>query len=134
MECPSHAGKLVRGIGRRELGLSRDSAAKTLAACMQMRIRQHTAACASQGLDLARSKTWTKDFLRHTNDSTADAAKQAVGTALWTGRTWVKWQPHGGRTWVKWQHHGGRTWEHNWALQAAEIVGSCPITCWKIGH
>jgi hypothetical protein len=31
MECPSQAGKLVRGIGRRELGLSRNSAAKTLA-------------------------------------------------------------------------------------------------------
>jgi len=60
--------------------------------------------------------------------SAADTAEQAVGTAIWTGRTWVKWQ-----------HHGGRTWEHNWgALQAAEIMGSwernCPITCWKIGH
>jgi hypothetical protein len=40
IECPSQAGKLVRGIGRRELGLSRNSAAKTLAACTQMRIRQ----------------------------------------------------------------------------------------------
>jgi len=40
MECPSQARKLVRGIGRRELGLSRNSAAKTLAACTQMRIRQ----------------------------------------------------------------------------------------------
>jgi len=55
--------------------------------------------------------------------SAADTAEQAVGTAMWTGRTWVKWL-----------HHGGRTWEHNWgALQAAEIMGSwernCPITC-----
>jgi len=91
MECPSQAGKLVRGIGRREQGLLRNSAAKTLAACTQMRIRQRAAACASQGLDLARSKTWTKDCSRHINDSTADAAKQAVGTALWTGRTGVKW-------------------------------------------
>jgi hypothetical protein len=67
--------------------------------------------------------------------SAADTAEQVAGTALWTGRTWVKWQLHGGRMWVKWQHHGGRTWEHNWgALQAAEIVGSCPITCWKISH
>jgi len=32
-------------------------------------------ACASQGLDLARSKTWTKDCPRHTSDSTADAAR-----------------------------------------------------------
>jgi len=37
--------------------------------------------------------------------SAANAARQVVGTALWTGRTWVKWQ-----------HHGGRTWEHNWGL------------------
>jgi hypothetical protein len=67
--------------------------------------------------------------------SAADAAEQVAGIALWTGRTWVKWQLHGGRMWVKWQHHGGRTWEHNWgALQVAEIVGSCPITCWKISH
>jgi len=53
----------------------------------------------------------------------ADTAEQAVGTAMWTGKTWVKWLHHGGRTWVKWQPHGGRTWEDNWgALQAAEII------------
>jgi hypothetical protein len=75
MECPSQAGKLVRGIGRRELGLSRNSAAKTLAACTQMRIRQRAAACASQGLDLARCKTWTKDCPRHVNDSPDDATR-----------------------------------------------------------
>jgi len=34
--------------------------------------------------------------------SAADAAEQVAGTALWTGGTWVKWQPHGGRMWVKW--------------------------------
>jgi len=75
MECPSQAGKLVRGTGRRGLGLSRNSAAKTLAVCTQMRIRQRATACASQGLDLARSKTWTKDCPRHVNDSTDDAAR-----------------------------------------------------------
>jgi hypothetical protein len=56
-------------------GLSRNSAAKTLAACTQMRIRQRAAACASQGLDLTRSKTWTKDCPRHTSDSTADESR-----------------------------------------------------------
>jgi len=101
------------GIG--SLHADANSAAQELVACTQMRIRQSAAACASQGLDLARSKTWMKDCPRHTNDSTADAAKQAVGTALWTGRTWVKWQ-----------HHGGRMWEHNWALQAAETWDHAP--------
>jgi len=75
MECPSQAGKLIKGIGWRELGLSKNSAAKTLAACTQMRIRQRTAACVSQGLDLTWSKTWTKDCPRHTSDSTADEAR-----------------------------------------------------------
>jgi hypothetical protein len=46
-----------------------------LAACTQMRIRQRAAACASQGLDLARCKTWTKDCPRHVNDSTDDVAR-----------------------------------------------------------
>ena len=36
-----------------------------LAACPQMRIRQRATTCASQGLDLARSKTWAKDCPRH---------------------------------------------------------------------
>jgi len=40
-----------------------------------MRIRQRIAACASQGLDLARSETWMKDCSRHVNDSTDDAAR-----------------------------------------------------------
>jgi len=50
-------------------------AAQELAACTQMRIRQRPAACASQGLDLARCKTWTKDCPRHVNDSLDDAAR-----------------------------------------------------------
>jgi hypothetical protein len=117
----------VEEFGSEDIGslhADANSAAQELAACTQMQIQQRAAACASQGLDLARFKTWTKDCPRHTNDSTADAAKQAVGTALWTSRTWVRWQLHGGRTWVKWQHHGGRTWEHNWALQAADHATS----------
>ncbi|KAI5563610.1 hypothetical protein BDE02_14G002400 [Populus trichocarpa] len=36
-----------------------------LAACPQMQIRQRATTCASQGLDLARSKTWAKDCPRH---------------------------------------------------------------------
>jgi hypothetical protein len=40
MDCLGHAGKLVRGIGWREQGLTRNSATKTLTACTQMRIRQ----------------------------------------------------------------------------------------------
>jgi len=40
-----------------------------------MRIRQRATACASHGLDLARSKTWTKDCPRHTSDSIADEAR-----------------------------------------------------------
>ena len=75
MECPSQAGKLVRGIGWREQGLSRNSAAKTLAACTQMRIRQRATACASCWFNLARSETWTKDCPRHVSDSTDDAAR-----------------------------------------------------------
>jgi hypothetical protein len=113
----------VEEFGSEDIGslyADANSAAQELVACTQMRIRQSAAACASQGLDLARSKTWMKDCPRHTNDSTADAAKQAVGTALWTGRTWVKWQ-----------HHGGRTWEHNWALQAAETWDHAPSLAGK---
>jgi len=52
-----------------------NSAAQELAACTQMRIRQRAAACASQGLDLARLKTWTKDCPRRTSDSTGDEAR-----------------------------------------------------------
>jgi len=52
-----------------------NSAAQEFTACTQMRIRQRAAACASQGLDLARSKTWTKDCPRHASDSTADEAR-----------------------------------------------------------
>jgi hypothetical protein len=52
-----------------------NSASQELAACTQMRIRQRAAAYASQGLDLARSETWTKDCPRHVNDSTDDAAR-----------------------------------------------------------
>jgi len=106
MDCPGHAGKLVRGIGWRELGLSRNSAAKTLAACTQMRIRQRAAACASRWLDLARSETWTKDCPRHVSDSMDDAARagsrgcqvgmQNVGSGSYGyPRSW----DHGGWTW-----------------------------------
>jgi len=59
---------------------------------------------------------WTWGLDNGPSKSAANAAEQVGGTALWTARTWVKWQPHGGKTWVKWQHHGGRTWEHNWGL------------------
>jgi len=52
-----------------------NSAVQELAACMQMRIRQRATACASQGLDLAQSKTWMEDCPRHTSDSTADEAR-----------------------------------------------------------
>jgi hypothetical protein len=82
--------RAVKEFGREDIGslhADANSAAQELAAYTQMQIRQRAAACASQGLDLARSKTWTKDCPRHTNDSTADAAKQAVRTALWIGRT-----------------------------------------------
>ena len=75
MDCPSQAGKLIRGIGWRELGLLWNSATQTLAACTQMRIRQHATACASHWFDLAWSKTWTKDCSRHARDSTADATR-----------------------------------------------------------
>ena len=44
-----------------------------------MRIQQRAAACASQGLDLARSKTWMKDCPRHTSDSTVDEARAGRG-------------------------------------------------------
>ena len=52
-----------------------NSAAQELAACTQMRIRQRSTACASQGIDLARSKTWAKDCPRQASDSTADEAR-----------------------------------------------------------
>jgi len=68
----------VEEFGSEDIGsLHADAnlAAQELAACTQMRIRQRAAACASQGLDLARSKTWTKDYPRHTSDLTADEAR-----------------------------------------------------------
>jgi len=52
-----------------------NSAAQTLTACTQMRIWQHATACASHGFDLVRSETWTKDYPRHTSESTADATR-----------------------------------------------------------
>jgi len=52
-----------------------NSAAQELAACTQMRIRQRAAACACQGLDLARFETWTKDCPRHVSDLTDDAVR-----------------------------------------------------------
>jgi hypothetical protein len=52
-----------------------NSTAQELATCTQMQIRQRATSCGSQGLDLAQFKTWTNDCLRHTNDSTADAAR-----------------------------------------------------------
>jgi hypothetical protein len=75
------------GIG--SLHADANSAAQELAACTQMRIRQRAAACASQGLDLARSETWTKDCLRHVNDSTDAQQELADGAARWACRTWV---------------------------------------------
>jgi len=69
---------VVEEFGSEDIGslhADANSAAQELAACTQMRIRQRAAACASQGLDLARSKTWTKDCPRHTSDSTADEAR-----------------------------------------------------------
>ena len=69
---------VVEEFGSEDIGslhADANSAAQELAACTQMRIRQRAAACASQGLDLARSKTWMKDCPRHTSDSTADEAR-----------------------------------------------------------
>jgi len=84
-----------------------NSAAQELAACTQMRIRQRATACASQGLDLARCKTWTKDCPRHVNDSPDDAAKagswgcqvgmQNVGSGSYGyPRSWDHGVEHGG--------------------------------------
>jgi len=70
--------RAVEEFGNEDIGslhTDANSAAQEVAACTQMRIRQRAAACASQGLDLARSKTWTKDCPRHTSDSIADEAK-----------------------------------------------------------
>jgi hypothetical protein len=66
MECPGQAGKLVRGIGSRtgavtkfsskdigNLHVDADSTAQTVAVYTQMRIWQHTTACASHEFDLA---------------------------------------------------------------------------------
>jgi hypothetical protein len=63
----------VEEFGSEDIGSLHADA--NLAACTQMQIRQRAAACASQGLDLARSKTWTKDYPRHTSDSTANEAR-----------------------------------------------------------
>jgi hypothetical protein len=51
-----------------------NSAAQILTACMQMRIQQRATACASHGFDSAQSKTWMKDYPRHTSDSTANTS------------------------------------------------------------
>jgi len=104
-------------------------AAQELAACTQMWIRQRAAACASQGLDLARCKTWTKDYPRHVNDSPDDAARagswgcqvgmQNVGSGSYGyPRSW----DHGGWTWgltkgysQPTKDHGG-SWGENFPL------------------
>ena len=68
----------VEEFGSEDIGslhADANSAAQELAACTQMRIRQRATACASQGLDLARSETWTKDCPRHVSDSIDDAAR-----------------------------------------------------------
>jgi len=68
----------VEEFGSEDIGslhVNANSAAQELAACTQMQIRQRTTACASQGPDLARSETWTKNCPRHVNDSIDDAAR-----------------------------------------------------------
>jgi hypothetical protein len=68
----------VEKFGSEDIGslhAEANSAAQELAAYTQMRIRQRAAACASQGLDLARFETWTKDCPRHVNDSLDDATR-----------------------------------------------------------
>jgi len=103
MDCPGHAGKLVRGIGWRELGLSRNSVAKTLAACTQMRIRQRrnwqpARRCefgSAQQLVQVRGLTWqdvklgrrTVQGMWMTHQMTQQ--ELAVGAAKWACRTWV---------------------------------------------
>jgi hypothetical protein len=68
----------VEEFGSEDIGslhADANSAAQELTACTQMRIWQRATACASQGLDLTRCKTWTKDCPRHVNDSPDDAAR-----------------------------------------------------------
>jgi hypothetical protein len=110
----------VEEFGNANIGSSHvdaNSAAQELTSCTQMRIRQRATACASHGFDLARSETWTKDYPRHTSDSTAEEAR-AGRWGCQVGMQNVGSGSHGlpkswGRTWVKWQHHGSRMWEHN---------------------
>jgi len=60
--------------------------------------------------------------------SAADATEQAVGTVMWTSKTWVKWLHHGGRTWVKWQPHESITGVLSKLLRSWRTWGrKCPL-------
>jgi len=103
MKCPSQAEKLVRGIGRQELGLSRNSAAKTLAAYTQRRIQhrrnwQPARRCefgSAQQLMQVRGLTWHDPKLGQRTVQgmwmTQQMTQQelADGAAKWACRTWV---------------------------------------------
>jgi hypothetical protein len=103
MDYPGQAGKLIRGIGWRELKLSRNSTGQTLEACTQMWIQQRATACASRWFDLARSETWTKDCPRHARDQQQTLQELAVGAVRWARRTWVSGSYRYPRSW----DHGG---------------------------
>ena len=121
MECPDQTEKLVREIGWRELGLSWNSAAHILAACTQIRIRQHVTARGSHGFELTRSKTWTKDCSRHTGDSTTDATR----TDSWGCQ--VGMQERGWAGVMDFLDHGiiGQN--------VGAYQGDCSTSCWIMG-
>jgi len=136
MDCPGHAGKIVWGIGWRELGLSRNSAAKTLAACTQRRIRQRrywqpARRCEfgnARQLVQVRGLTWhdvklgrgTVQGMWMTHQMTQQ--ELAVGAAKWACRTWVSGSYGYPRSW----DHGG------WKRGGWPGVALNPLRSWEI--
>ena len=159
MECPSHAGKLVRGIGWREQGLSRNSAANTLAACTQMQIQQRrnwqpARKCefgSTQQLMQVRGSTWhdlklgrrTVQGIRVTQQLTKQ--ELADGAARWACRTWASGSHGLPRSWdhgaeCGWSgslmgaEHGSMTGVLSKLLRSWRTWGrKCPTMSWKIG-
>jgi hypothetical protein len=126
MDCPGQAGKLVRWIGWRELGLSWNSAAQTLVSCTQMRIQQRRhwqPACRCEFGSAKRpvqviGLTWhnlklgrrTVQGIREIQQETQQ--ELAVGAARWACKMWVSGSYGHPRSW----DHGGWTWGQNRGL------------------
>ena len=153
LECPGQARKLVRGIGWWEQGLSRNSAAKTLAACTQMRIlqRRHwqpARRCEfgnAQRLVRVMGLTWHDLKLGRRTVQGIQVTQQltqqelADGAARWACRTWVSGSHGLPRSW----DHGAKRegWSEDcstsywikgsWAVIVHYLLENMPLRSWR---